>query len=120
MKPALTRTILPFVLAVAFGCLAVSVDIHNDEVQAAVLVLLVAGFLVGGIWPVGAWRWALVLGLSIVVGDYAAPQLHLVARDPEPINWGALIAIVPAFLGTYLGVGMRRVSGMAAGSPAKG
>lgn len=119
MKTVLTRTIMPFALAVGFGSFAVSVDLHNSEVQAAVLVLLVAGFLLGAMWPAGAWRWALVLGLSIVVGDYAAPQLHLVARDPEPVNWGALIAVIPAFIGTYAGVGVRRMIGMGAGEPVR-
>ena len=107
------RSLIPFVLAVAVGCFAVSVDLHNDEVQAAVLVLLVGGFIIGAIWPDGAWRWALILGLSIVVGDFAAPQLHWVAQDPKPVNWGALIALIPAFIGTYVGVGARSLLGAA-------
>jgi hypothetical protein len=109
MNARLTRTVVPFALAIAIGCFAVHVDLHNSEVQAAVLVLLVGGFLLGAAWPAGAWRWAIVLGLSIIVGDYAAPQLRLVARDPEPVNWGALLAVIPAFIGTYAGVGVRRI-----------
>jgi hypothetical protein len=116
MNAVLARPILPFALAVAFGCGAVSVDLHNDEVQAAALVLVVAGVVLGASWPDGAWRWALVLGLSIVVGDYAAPLLHLVAQDPEPVNWGALVAVIPAFIGTYTGVGLRRMVGRTSGS----
>jgi hypothetical protein len=111
-----TGTILPLLLATATGAFAVSVDLHNSEVQAAVLVLVVGGFLLGLAWPGGAWRWALVLGLSILVGDTLALQLHLVARDPEPVNWTALVALIPAFIGTYAGVGVRRLLGVAAGS----
>jgi hypothetical protein len=96
-----------WIAAIGFGGFAVHVDLHNDEVQATVLVLLIGGGLVGLLAPHRAWRWALVLGLSIVVGDYAAPQLHLIARAPEPINWGSLIALIPAFIGTYAGVGVR-------------
>jgi hypothetical protein len=100
-----------WIAAVGFGIFAVHVDLHNDEVQAAVLVLLVGGGLLGMMAPHRAWRWALILGLSIVVGDYAAPQLHLIARAPEPVNWGALLALIPAFVGTYVGVGVRSVLG---------
>ena len=96
-----------WIAAVGFGSFAVHVDLHNDEVQAAVLVLLVGGGILGLLVPHRAWRWALVLGLSIVVGDYAAPHLHLIAREPEPVNWGGLLALIPAFVGTYVGVGVR-------------
>lgn len=96
-----------WVAAVGIGSFAVHVDLHNDEVQAAVLVLLVGGGILGLLAPHRAWRWALVLGLSIVVGDYAAPQLHLIAQEPGPINWGGLLALIPAFVGTYVGVGVR-------------
>ena len=116
MRWTLSGTILPLVLAAGIGAFAVSIDLHNTEVQAAALVLVVGGFLLGMIWPDGAWRWAIVLGLSIVVGDTLAMQLHLVARDPQPINWTAAVALVPAFIGTYAGVGVRRLLGAAAGS----
>lgn len=102
--------------AIGIAVFAVHVDLHNDEVQAAVLVLLVGGGLLGMIAPHQAWRWVLILGLSIVVGDYAAPQLHLVAREPEPVNWGALLAVIPAFIGTYVGVAVRWLLGTPAGS----
>jgi hypothetical protein len=107
MRSPVARTALPLLLALAISSFAVSVDLHNSEPQAAALVLIVGGFVLGMVWPAGAWRWALVLGLSILVGDYLAPQLKLVARDPEPVNWGALVALIPAFVGTYAGVGMR-------------
>lgn len=109
MQSFLARTIAPLATAVAIGCCAVSVDLHNDEVQAAVLILLLGGFVVGAIWPGAAWRWALVLGLSIFVGDNTAPRLGLVALPVQPMNWGTLIAIVPAFIGTFVGVGVRRL-----------
>ena len=101
------REIVAWFAAMGIAVFAVHVDLHNDEVQATVLVVLVGGGLLGMMAPRRAWRWALLLGISIVAGDYAALQLHLVARAPEPINWGALIAFIPAFIGTYVGVGVR-------------
>jgi hypothetical protein len=117
MNPFLTRTILPLTCAAAVACFAVSVDLHNEEVQAAALVLVVGGFVLGAVWPGGAWRWALVLGLSIFVGDNAAPRLGLVDAAVQPMNWGRLVALAPAFLGTYAGVGMRKLMGGATSNP---
>ena len=117
MKPALTRTLLPVAIALVLASFAVSVDLHNDEVQAAVLVLLVSGFVLGAIWPSGAWRWALILGLSIFVGDPIGVQLGAAPPWPETgINFGSLVALVPAFIGTYAGVGVRRLISSAIGS----
>lgn len=113
MRSTGTGTVLPLLLAACCGAFAVSIDLHNSEVQAAALVLVVSGCLLGTIWPSGAWRWAIVLGLSIVIGDYAAPHWHLVAREPEPVNWGAMVALIPAFIGTYAGVGVRKLLGVA-------
>ena len=95
-------------LAFAIGAFAASVDLHNDEPQAAALVLIVGGFLIGAIWPVGAWRWAMILGLAILVGDPIGVQLGV--KPPWPgtgFNVGSVIALVPAFIGTYAGVGVR-------------
>jgi hypothetical protein len=103
-------SVLPWLLIIAIAAFAVSVDLHNDEVQAAVLVIVVGGFLIGAGWPAGAWRWALMLGLSILVGEWMAPRLGWIARDVAPPNWGALVALIPAFLGTYMGVGVRSLA----------
>jgi hypothetical protein len=101
------RRSAPIAFAVAIGCFAVSVDLHNDEPQSAAIVLIVGGFLLGAIWPRGAWRTALILGLSIIVGSYFAPRLNMVATAPLPVNWGMLLALIPAFIGTYVGVAAR-------------
>ena len=116
MNSLLTRTLIPLTIAVGIGCFAVYVDLHNDEVQAAVLILLVGGFVTGAIWPGGAWRWALILGLSIFIGDNAAPRLGVVGQPVLPMNWGTLIAIIPAFIGTYVGVGVRSLLGASTAS----
>lgn len=102
--------VVPLVASTAVACLAVWIDLHNDEPQAAALVLVVGGFLLGARWPVGAWRWALVLGLSIFVGDPVGVRLGATPPWPERgINFGSLVAVVPAFIGTYVGAGLRRL-----------
>lgn len=92
----------------AFSAFAVSVDLHNDEVQAAVLVILVGGFLMGALAPGHAWRWALLLGSSIFLGEVVGYHLGLVHMALDPgWNYGTLVAMIPAFIGTYVGVGVR-------------
>lgn len=100
----------PLLAATAVAAFAVWVDLHNDEPQAAALVLVVGGLLLGALWPVGAWRWALVLGLSIFVGDPLGVRLGVTPPWPEQgVNFGSLVAVVPAFIGIYVGAGLRRL-----------
>lgn len=107
---------LPYLVAIAFAGFAVTIDLHNDEPQAAALVLVVGGLVVGALWPASAWRWGLILGLSIFIGDPVGVRLGVTPPWPEQgINIGSLVALVPAFIGTYVGVGVRRlVSGATA------
>ena len=103
------RWLLPLVAALLIGYAGAAIDLHNDEPQAAALVLLVGGFAIGCTWPSTAWCWALVLGVSIAVWDYLAPRLGLVGVTPAPFNAGALLALIPAFIGVYVGVGIRTI-----------
>ncbi|HEY4101109.1 MAG TPA: hypothetical protein VGM20_09555 [Gemmatimonadales bacterium] len=99
--------VVPSILALGIGVFAVSVDLHNDEVQATVLVLVVSSFVLGLGWPRGAWRRALILGLMIPIGDYVLPRLGLLAT-PQPFNAGAFVALIPAAIGTGAGILLRR------------
>jgi hypothetical protein len=95
-------------IVLAFGWLAVYVDGHNDEVQAAVLVLLVGGVALGLTDSRGRWIAAIVLGLSIVLSHAIANLLQIgteFARSAP--NFGMLIALIPALLGTGAGVVLR-------------
>jgi hypothetical protein len=81
------------------------------EIQLPAFLLMSLACLLGAVYPNGAWRRALMLGLSV-------PLAHVVARVtgaalPSPMEhqdqMTAFLALVPAFVGTYLGVGMRRL-----------
>ncbi len=109
------RNLLPYLAALGIAAFAVNVDLHNDEPQAAALVLVVGGLILGALAPRHAWRWALILGLSIFVGDYLGERLGVGTLYPTPVwNFGALVALVPATIGTYAGVGIRSVMGSGA------
>ena len=97
--------------AVAF---AVSVDLHNSEVQPAVLVILVGGFILGAFAPAHAWRWVVIPGSPIFLGDNLAPRLGLAPGVTVlPWNYGTILALIPATIGTYVGVFVRRMLGSA-------
>jgi len=98
--------------AVTVGLFAGQVDFHNDEPQAAVLVLLVPGSMPGFARPRRAWRWGIIAALGI-------PATYLIGRAlghrpvywPQPNICATLIAIIPALIGAYAGVLARKVFG---------
>jgi len=97
------------VLALAGGLLAGWVDFNNDEPQAAVLLILLWTAIVGFIQPRKAWRLGLIVALSL-------PLVYLLGRalGYEPVSWpspglyATLLAIIPALIGTYAGVLLRK------------
>jgi hypothetical protein len=92
------------VLALAGGIFAWWVDSRNDEPQAAVLVILVVTFVVGFLVPRRAWLWAIITGVCLPVGYLLARTLgYLPAAPLEPGWYASVIALIPAFIGAYLG-----------------
>ncbi len=101
----LTKLILWVTLAV--GAVSGVGDARFAEVRVPALIFCV-GWLLGAAQPQGAWRRALVLGLSL-------PLAHAVSRAtgsplpyPTPGLATSFLALVPAFAGTYAGVASRR------------
>ena len=99
------------VLGIAFvlGLCAGWVDVHNDEVQATVLVLLVSAGTLGFLAPRFAFLSGLVVGLGV-------PLAHLYARLtafqlPYPVHHYAesFIALVPAMLAAVVAASVRKV-----------
>lgn len=97
-------------LAIGLGLAAGYVDMHNDEVQATVLVVLVSTFALGLAQPRHAWRWALLVGPGVFLMYVLAGVFGFAPRAPaEPGPWATLIALIPALFGTYAGAGVRLV-----------
>ena len=95
---------LAVLLTVAAGVIAGVTDVSSAEVQGSVAVLFAAAFFLAAWQPGGAWRRGLMLGASV-------PLAHVVAQLtghtlPYTVDHPAttLLAIIPAMLGT--GVGM--------------
>jgi len=83
-----------FLVALLLGALITWVDSRpnwdDTGITAGVLLLVSAGF--GAIHPRFAWLWALALGAGI-------PLVGIVAAH----NFGAILALIIAMIGAYLG-----------------
>ena len=100
------------ILWAATGLVAL-VRLGDPRTTAAPLTvsLFAAGALLGAAHPEGAWSRALVLGLSVPLAQALAGAAH-VTLPYAPANVGAaFLALVPAGLGTCVGVVMRRALG---------
>lgn len=101
--------VVPLLLAAALPAAGGYADIHSPDIQSVSLLLASCGWVLGALYPDGAWRRALVLGASV-------PLAHLVARYtgatlPHGVEHATAtyLAVIPAMIGTYAGVLMRRV-----------
>ena len=108
--------IWPYAVAFVLGLWIGYVDLHNDEVWAALLLLLPITFAFGCLNPERAWQWALLIGMGIPL----AYLLALFAGYTLPCHPGfecptlntittlqTFMALVPALIGAYSGAGLR-------------
>lgn len=97
-------TTVCIIIAVVFGTIAGYVDVNASEVQPAALLIIIFTCFLGFIQPRNAWVAALLVGSSILVAHLLSPVLGYHTMDPvEPNIWETSIALVPAFLGAYIG-----------------
>lgn len=96
-------------LTVGLGTLAGVPDLSAAEVQPAALLILSFGTVLGAAYPDGAWRRAVMLGLSVPLAHVVAQVTGTVLPYPVPHFADTFLALVPAFVGTFLGVGIRRL-----------
>jgi hypothetical protein len=104
----LIKTVL-LLVTVALGSLVGYTDIRAEEMQPAVLLLLSFAALLGAAFPDGAWRRGLLLGLSVPVAHVVSQLTGTVLPYPLPRFADTFLALIPAMIGSYLGVGLRRL-----------
>jgi cytochrome c oxidase subunit IV len=92
--------------AICFGLGAAYVDRHNaSEVYPTLFVVMVSSFLLGVVRPLGAWRWALIVGLAV---PFAGSVVALPSRLASPGHWAILaVVLIPGLIGAYTGVTLR-------------
>jgi hypothetical protein len=100
---------IAFALSVLIGSTIGLSDLRSQELQTPAALLFSAAFVLAAWQPDGAWRRGMVLGLSV-------PLAHAVAHVtgttlPYTISNPMLTiaAIVPAMMGTGIGMGVSRL-----------
>jgi hypothetical protein len=94
-------------------------NLHNDEVQVPLPLLLSSCFLLGWIHPRHAWVWAIIIGLGIPLSSLLALQIGVSypcrpghPYSCEPMTDGTAVStvvlVVPALISAYVGVRLRQ------------
>lgn len=100
---------LSLVLSVLVGSTIGLADFRAEELQTPGALLFSAAFVLAAWHPEGAWRRGMILGLSVPMAHAIA---HLTgATLPYTISNPllTLAAIVPAMMGTGIGMGVARL-----------
>jgi hypothetical protein len=97
-------------LALVGGVIIGAIDFNATEPQPAVLLVLIFAGTLGFVQPHSAWRWAIIVTLGLPLAHLSLRQLGWQPRDPvSPGEFATLIALIPAFIGAYGGVLVRRI-----------
>lgn len=100
------RTAWPWLFWALWGAWLADSDLRNDEVQPAVLLLLVGGAVLGAARPRRWWAW----GLALAAWVPAEPLWARLRGLPYlwPANPGPLLAFIPGLAGAALGLALSR------------
>lgn len=107
---------LAFLLTLAAGVLVGVTDLRSVDVQGPVAALFTAGFILAAWHPEGAWRRGLMLGASVPLAHVVAQVTHHTLPYTVDHPASTLLAVVPAMLGTLVGVGVSRLRNAAPSS----
>lgn len=105
-----TKGLLLFALALFLSILTGYVNISATENQAPMLCILLFSFLMGLLEPKQAWRWALMIGLSIPISTFVGLAINFDFPDP-PQHFPIFLAVlvIPALIATYAAVFVKHI-----------
>src|SRR5579859_2810144 len=101
---------LTVVLAVAFGTLLGYIDLNSKEVQLPMACLLLFSFTLGVCQPTAAWRWGVVIGLSLPISYFVAFALNYRTVDAPRYPITLVVLVVPALIAAYAGAFASRLT----------
>jgi hypothetical protein len=108
----------PVLLALVLASIAGYVNLHNDEVQPPLFVILISSFLLGAARPKLAWLWGIIFGSSVPVSYYLSHAIGYV--PPYPASPGVeftFLIILPALAAAYFGALVRWAAAQAFNEP---
>jgi hypothetical protein len=95
-------------LAIVLGLIAAYAALHGAGDLLVYVLLFMFGGLLGYIAPESPWRWGLVLGIWVPIGEIVYAMSLPSGAPPAAQLLQPLLALVPAFLGAYAGMLLRR------------
>jgi hypothetical protein len=92
--------IISLCLGIGFGIFIAYIDTrpHWNDDGISVLMLLITSFICGALSSTKTWLIALAIGIW-------TPLFNIILDS----NFGSLLALVPVFIGAYIGFGCRRL-----------
>ena len=97
IKPLLVS----FIAAIVAGYL----QIGQPDLLITVIYILIAGIILGAVWPDNSWVWGIILGLGVPAAYLIGPSLGAVINETtRPNILITFAAILPAIAGTTSGV----------------
>jgi hypothetical protein len=100
-------------LALYLGLLTGLTDLRTDDPQLPILLLITFGLFLGFAQPKAAWRWSLCLGLWVPVLGLIAFAAKVTSGQLSDVLISSVV-LVPALIGVYAGVLVKRFSSRAA------
>lgn len=97
----MTKKILLVIIAMV--CISF-IDFNNDEVQSAALLIVIFSFIAGYFDSKYAWAYAMSIGSAIFIGNLLFNAAGMIPKDPNINLASTFVALIPAFIGAYLGV----------------
>ena len=101
--------------ALVAGLCASYLDFHAMQVQAPMLVIFGATFLLGILYGRFAWLSALIVAACLTLSHVIAPHFGISPRDPQetahignPLS--LMIVALPAAVSAYIGAGFRSLT----------
>jgi hypothetical protein len=101
------NALISLAVLVAADVLIGRLDLDATEPQPAAAMILVLAAVLTWRTPSLAALWIAGSAASIPLSYIAAPALGIVPRDPPAHLWTTAVALVPAALGTAIGLGVR-------------
>ncbi len=102
------RALVALIAVLIFSVITGYINLNNNEVQPPLLCLLVFSFIAGLLQPKGAWRWALIIGLSIPTSYFIGFAIRYQVVDPPRYPITLVVLVIPALVAVYTGVLLRR------------
>ena len=109
-KLQMSRTgIITLVLVIIFSILTGYINLNANEVQAPMACILLFSFLAGMFQPKAAWRWSVLIGLSIPLSYFIGFAVKYKVVDPPHYPITLIVLVIPALIATYIGVLAKRL-----------